>query len=62
MSYKAKYSNAGFANQKAEDFRQLTEKRGFMSKKIYFFEMYPSLIAYLWMTHTSSKMALNLRI
>jgi len=47
MSYKAKYSNAGFTNQKAEDFRQLTEKRGFMSKKIYFLEMYPSLIAYL---------------
>jgi hypothetical protein len=47
MSYKAKYSNEGFAKQKAEDFRQLTEKRGFMSKKIYFLEMYPSLIAYL---------------
>ncbi len=47
MSYKAKYSNTGFANQKAEDFRQLTEKRGFMSKKIYFLQMYPSLIAYL---------------
>ena len=47
MSYKVKYSNSGFANQMAEDFRQLTEKRGFMSKKIYFLEMYPSLIAYL---------------
>ena len=47
MSYRVKYSNDGFANQKAEDFRQLTEKRGFMSKKIYFLEMYPSLIAYL---------------
>lgn len=47
MRYKAKYSNEGFANQKAEDFRQLTERRGFMSKKIYFLEMYPSLIAYL---------------
>ena len=34
-------------HQMAEDFRQLTEKRGFMSKKIYFLEMYPSLIAYL---------------
>ena len=33
MSYRVKYSNDGFANQKAEDFRQLTEKRGFMSKK-----------------------------
>lgn len=47
MSYKVKYSNEGFTNQKAEDFRQLTEKRGFMSKKIYFLEIYPSLIAYL---------------
>lgn len=54
MSYRVKYSNDGFANQKAEDFRQLTEKRGFMSKKIYFLEMYPSLIAYLnrnWLMH-----------
>lgn len=47
MSYKVKYSNKGFANQKAEDFKQLTEKRGFMSKKVYFLEMYPSLIAYM---------------
>ena len=47
MSYRVKYSNDGFANQKAEDFRRLTEKRGFMSKKIYFLEMYPSLRAYL---------------
>lgn len=47
MSYKVKYSNRGFANQKLEDFRQLTEKQGFMSKKIYFLEMYPSLIACL---------------
>lgn len=47
MSYKVKYSNKGFATQKAEDFKQLTEKRGFMSKKVYFLEMYPSLIAYL---------------
>ena len=47
MSYKVKYANEGFANQKSEDFRQLTEKRRFMSKRIYFLEMYPSLIAYL---------------
>ena len=47
MSYKVKYSNKGFATQKAEDFKQLTEKRGFVSKKVYFLEMYPSLIAYL---------------
>ena len=33
MSYKVKYSNSGFANQMAEDFRQLTEKRGFMYKE-----------------------------
>lgn len=47
MSYKVKYSKEGFTNQKEEDFRKLTEKRRFMSKKIYFLEMYPSLIAYL---------------
>ena len=38
MSYKVKYSNSGFANQMAEDFRQLTEKRGFMSKKYTFWK------------------------
>ena len=47
MKNKDKYSNEGFVNQKAEHFREFTEKRGFMSKKIYFLEMYPSLIAYL---------------
>lgn len=47
MSYKVKYSNRDFANQMAEDFRQLNEKRGFMSKKIYFLKIYPSLISCL---------------
>lgn len=47
MKNKVKYSNEGFANQKTEDFKQLTERRGFISKKIYFLEMYPSLIEYL---------------
>ena len=47
MSYKAIYSNEGFVKEKVEDFRQLTEKREFMSKKIYFLEIYLSLIAYL---------------
>ncbi|MCH5275053.1 MAG: hypothetical protein J1E65_04385 [Lachnospiraceae bacterium] len=44
---KEKYSNEGFANQKAGDFKQLSEKAGLMSKKIYFLEMYPSLIQFL---------------
>lgn len=47
LKNKVKYSNEGFADQKTEDFKQLTENRSFFSKKIYFLEMYPSLIEYL---------------
>ncbi len=47
LKNKVKYSNEGFADQKTEDFKQLTEKLSFISKKIYFLDMYPSLIEYL---------------
>lgn len=36
MSYRVKYSNDGFANQKAEDFRQLTENEASCQRKYIF--------------------------
>ncbi|GLC79432.1 hypothetical protein [Lacrimispora brassicae] len=47
LKNKDKYSNKGFVNQKTKDFKKLTERRGLISKKIYFLDKYPSLIEYL---------------
>lgn len=50
LTNKVRYSNAGFANQKQKDYKLLTEKKTFYSKKVFFLKMYPSLIAYLQRT------------
>lgn len=47
MKNKEKYSDVGFANQKTGDFNQFTQNKRYISKKIFFLEMYPSLIEYL---------------
>lgn len=47
LSNKIRYSNVGFANQKAGDFHKLTQGKRYITKKILFLETYPSLIEYL---------------
>ena len=47
MSNSEKYSNEGFQNQKDADYNRLKDSRSLITQKIYFLEMYPSLIEYL---------------
>lgn len=42
-----KYSKEGFINQKEKDYDKLNGHSALMSKKLFFVEMYPSLIEYL---------------
>ena len=42
-----KYSKRGFVNQKEKDYVKLNGHSALMSKKLFFIEMYPSLIEYL---------------